>query len=299
MGWGAQSWVRGTPELTYGVFDTTNITPTWFRLVGDTAFSGMPEPQRKELMSADGGNRPVQNISSRVKAGGKLRTPFYPTQAAALLAFATALTSNDLTSWTFDHFDSFEAVRYLGAKVETLSLSCAATTDEGILMADFGLIFQKPDTVAPTLAQPAFTVFPTENPYVHKESKTGFTVGGSARSRYNNFKWDLKNILAQPFDEDQYISALSYCGRTNDFSSNFNYSAATDRTAYEAQTASTCSILFTKVSPAHTLKLDFSASGRITKRSRTTPLGDLSRQEFNFRSFFDGTALTDFISTVT
>lgn len=298
MGLGMQSWLRATPETTYGVYNSGG-TPLWFRLVGDTAFDGMPEPQRKELMSCDGGNTPVQNISSRVKVGGKLRTPAYPTQMTALMGFATTLSSNDLSSWTFDHFDSQEAVRYLGGKAETLKLSCSAEQDEGIMMLDFGLTFQKPDSTAPTLTQPAFSVFPTELPYVHKESKSGFTVGGSVRTKYNSFSMELKNVLKGTFDEDTYISNLTYCGRTFDFHTNYQYNSTTDRTAFEAQTALVCSIVFTKASPSKVLTLDWKSSVRSTKRVRTTPLGDISRQEMSYRSFFDGTASTDFSFTET
>jgi len=296
MGWGANSWLRITNESTFGTYNSGG-TATWLRLVGDTAFNGMPEPQRKELFSADGGNTPVQNISSRMKVGGKLRTPLYPTQASVILGAATTLTSNDLTSYTIDHYDSFEAVRYLGCKIQGLDLSCSSESDEGIIMLDIDWVMQKFSSV--TLAQPAFSVFPTENPYVHKESKGGLTIGGSTRTLYNMFKMSLKNKLAATFDEDTYISNLTYVGRTFDFSTNFQYTSATDRTNYEGQSGQVCSIVFTKASPAHTMTLDWKSSVRYTQRQRYTPLGDVARQELSFRSFFDATATTDFSFSTT
>ncbi len=297
MGWGANTYLRATKEATYGVFNPSEtINVLWFRLVGDTAFDTIPEVQRKELMSADGGNRPVQNISSRVTIPGKLRTPLYPTQTSKILAMATDISSGDLASWTFDYFDSFEIVRLLGGKVGGLDLSCSAESDEGIVMLDMDLVFQKPGSLG-SFSAPSNTLFPTENPYVHKESKGGLTVGGSVRTLYNQFKMSVKNILANSFEEDTYIANSTYCGRTIDFSTSFQYVAATDRTNYEGQAAQTCSILFTKASPASTLTLDWKTQARYTSRKRSTPLGNVARQDIGLRTFLDGTADFSFATT--
>lgn len=290
MGWGSNQWVRATLETTYGTYNAAG-TLLWFRLTGDTAFSMMPTPQRKELNSADGGNRPVQNISSRVVIGGKLRTPVYPTQCAAILNWGTTLTANALPSYTLDWFDSFESRRYLGVIPSKLKLSCAGTVDEGAAYFDLDLMGQAVGAV--TLAQPAFSVFPTENPYLHKESSTGFILHNT-RTMYNAFSMEVTNVLKGTFDELATISNLVYCGRTIDIKSSFQYVDVNDRTDFEAQTAEPASILFTKAAPAHTLSLDWKATGRITSRDQTIPLGDVARQGIGFRAFYDATATTDF-----
>jgi hypothetical protein len=295
VGWGSTVYARFTLESTYGTYNAAG-TLFWARLAGDTAFSMMPTPGRKEINSADGGNRPVQNVSSRVMIGGKLRTPVYPTQCAAILGWGTSLTSNALPSYTVDWFDSFETRRYLGVGVNKLKLSCASTSDEGMAYFDLDLTAQAVSTV--TLAAPAFSVFPTELPYKHIESSTGFVLHNT-RTQYNAFSMEVANILKGTFDELPTISNLVYCGRTIDIKSSFQYIDVNDRTDFEAQTAEAASILFTKASPAHTLSLDWKATGRITSRDQSLPLGDITRQGVGLRAFYDATATTDFSFTET
>jgi hypothetical protein len=290
VGWGSNVWVRATLETTYGTYNAAG-TVLWFRLADDTAFSLIPIPQRKEINSADGGNRPVQNVSSRIIIIGKLRTPVYPTQCAAILNWGTTITANSLPSYTVDWFDSFEARRYTGVGVNNLKLSCASTAEEGVAYFDLDLTAQAVATV--TLIQPAFSVFPTENPYKHIESSTGFVLHNT-RTQYNAFSMEVANILKATFDELPTISNLVYCGRTIDIKSSFQYIDVNDRTDFEAQTAEAASILFTKASPAHTLSLDWKATGRITSRDQSLPLGDITRQGIGFRAFYDATATTDF-----
>lgn len=294
MGWGAQHWVKITPETTYGTFDGA-ATPIYIRLHADNAFTMIPTPRIKDIRSADGDNRPVQVVSSVTTYSGNLMTPLYPTQAAALLGWATTITSNALPSYTVDHSDTIRVRRYLGVGVNSLGLACAADTDEGIVYATLGLTGQ---TIAsdPTFTKPAFSNYPTENPYTHKQSSTGFTVGGSTRTKYNMFRLNVANKLVGTVDELAYISGLTYCGRDVTFSTSFQYTANTDQGNYESQAALDCSIVFTHSTNA--LTLDFNTKGRMSKRSRSLPLGDVSREEYEIRCLYDSSASGDFAFSI-
>lgn len=295
MAWGAQNWVKITPEATYGTFDAGG-TPVYIRLHADNAFTMTPTPRFKDIRSADGDNRPVQVVSSVKVFSGSLMTPLYPTQAAALLDWATTITTNALPSYTVDHNDGVRVRRYLGVGVNSLGLTCAADTDEGVVYANLSLTAQTLAGSDPTFAKPSFSSFPTENPYVHKMSSTGFSVGGATRTKYNMFKFNVANKLAATVDELAYISGLTYCGRDVTFSTSFQYSASTDQGNYEGQTALDCAIAF--VHGTNTLTLDFNTKGRMSKRSRSLPLGDVSREEYEIRCIYDSGASGDFAFSV-
>ena len=295
MGWGARQWLRLTPEVTFGEYNSGG-TAVWVRLDTDNAFTPIITPGRGPIRDAAGGNRPVQMVSSTYSIAGNLSTLLYPTQASALLGWATTISGNDLGSYTADYYDGQRVRRFLGGKVDSLKLSCSATGGEGVLRAEFGLSFQTYAGSDPSLAEPAFSVFPTTIPYVLKQSSTGFTVGGSVRTKYNKFEAMFKNRLQKTYDELAYPSNITYCGRDTSFSTSFQYTATTDQGNYESQTALTCAMIFTH--PTNTLTLDFKASGYMSTRTRSMPLGDVSREDYTIESFFDSSATTDFSFTV-
>jgi len=295
MGWGANQWLRLTTESTYGTFDSGG-TETYIRLHTDNAFNMIPVPGRKEINSADGGNRPVQNVSSTMRYAGSLTTLLYPTQAAALLGWVATLTAKQLSSMSVDFYDSVRVRRYLGAKAAKATISCGAEQDEGILTLQLDLVAQTKAGSDPTFTEPAFSVFPTETPYTFQQSTTGFTVGGATRTKYNRFSCTITNKLAATMDELGYISGLNYCGRNVDFSTSFQYTANTDQGNYESQSALDCSIVFTHTTNA--LTLDFNTKGRMTKRSRMLPLGDVAREEYDVRCLYDSGASGDFSFSV-
>lgn len=295
MGWGARQWLRLTKETTYGSYDSGGTT-VWIRLTGDNAFTPYIAVGRNPIRDAAGGNRRVQVVSSTHAVAGAIKTLLYPAQASALLAWATTITSNDLSSYTADFYDSVRVRRFLGGKVESLKLSCSSGSGEGVLMADFGVAFQTYAGSDPTLTEPSYSSFPTTTPYTLKQSSTGFTVGGSTRTKYNRFDCTITNKLAKTYDELAYVSGLTYCGRDIDFSTSFQYTADTDQGNYESQTALTCSAVFTH--PTNALTLDFKAAGYMSTRSRSLPLGDVAREDYTVEAFFDSSATADFAFAV-
>jgi hypothetical protein len=296
-GWGAGAYGILTPEVTFGTYNSGG-TPLYPRLVSDTALLAQSDPQRRLIMSADGGNRPVQVVAGRNLLTAKLHTALYPTQAQAYLDWACNISGGDLPSYTLDLFDTVDKTRNVGMKVKQLTLQCGKDQDEGIVWADLDLVGQQVLGTPPTLSAPAFASYPAENPYIHQESAGAFTLG-SSRASWAGFKVTVTNILVVDNEEFAYASAITYCGRTIAIGADFKYLAAADRTAYEAQTAQACSIEFTKASPAHTLTLGFQGQGRVSKRTRTLPLGGIARQSIDYDGFYDNTNASDFIYTVT
>ncbi len=213
MPWGAQSWVRLTREATYGVFDAGAIAANiiWARLYSNNGCTIRAVPQRQVIRSADGGNRRRQVVSSRKVVAGNINTLFYPTQAAFWLAAAVTLTSNDLFSYTIDFWDTIAVHRFLGCKVHSLSLMGTAAGD----FIPVASTWMGSSQTTTTLADPGPTVFPTENPYSHIESKGLLSIGGVA-TKYSAMGVSIKNTLDGSFDEDQYITSCFYAGRDVD-----------------------------------------------------------------------------------
>jgi hypothetical protein len=288
MAQGMRQWGRITPETTFGTYNVSG-TANWVRLTGDNASTIEPTPQRFRIKSADGGNKVVMSGANRVKVEGNISTYLYPSQAGSFLALATTLTSFDLGSFTYDHFDSVRLRRYLGCKVAKATITCAAESDEGNAKISLDIVAQKQDSVDPTLAEPAVTVFPTGLPYTIQELSGALTIGASARTAFKSLAIAFNNTLAANFESGVYVNNVTHCGREILIDADLQYASATDRAAWEAQTAQTLTAVFTKVSPAKILTLTFNAANRINSLSRTLPLGDVSRQGIQLQSQVDGT----------
>lgn len=294
MGWGAQQWLRCTKEVTYGVTPASPAggTVIWFRLPGDDAFTMRPVPQRRVIRSADGGNRRRQQVSARVVVAGAMSTLWYPTQSAYLLNAALTLTSNDLSSYTLDYFDTQQVFRIPGCKVQSLTLPGDAQGD--YIPATVAWVGQKRDTT--TLAAPADTVFPSEVPYEHYESK-GLLSIGSTVSKYSSLGVTINNILAPTWDEDRFITALYYAGRDVNLSLRLQYLSAAMRTNFEAQSALTISAAWARAAGL-TTTFNLNTINYIADLGDDLPLGDAAYQTLNIESFYDQTAGTDVAFTV-
>lgn len=299
MGWGAQQWLRATKEATYGAFDGSALPANvhWIRLPTNNPFTMRPDKSkaRKVIRSADGGNRRRQVVSARTILGGKLSTLFYPSQADYFLSWASTLASNALTSYTLDYFDTVRARRYLGVMVEQLKVASTAEQDYVTLECD--LIGQKQDEADPTLAQPADSVFPTDLPYEHFETKGQVTVGASpvAIVKYKSFNLTIKNVLQGTWDEDNYITALYYCGRDVDYDLDLQYTANTWRPDFEAQTPLTIAAGFARAGTGNTLAMALQAQNYVADLPpEDLPLDNAAYQHVGLQAFYDPTNSTDF-----
>jgi hypothetical protein len=300
MGWGASQWVRFTKEQTFGVYDSGASSGDiwWARLHGNSAFTMRPDVSktRKIIRSADGGNRRRQVVNARTVYGGKLVTPFYPSQANWLLSWASTLTNNNLSSYTADFYDGVRTRRYLGNKVDQLALAGDDSSD--YYTATLDLTGQTTADSDPTLAQPDDSVFPTENPWKFTETRGLITLGGTPITLYKAFSLTIKNMLRGKFNEYPYISSLYYTGRDIDYRINPEYLVPDWRSYFEAQTALTIQAGFNRVSPSHALTLDFKTNSYLADLPpEDLPLDDASYTELGFESFYDQGVGSDFSFT--
>lgn len=295
MAWGAQQWVRITKEATFGTFDGSAISANinWYRLTGNNPFTIRAVPQRKEIRSADGGNRRHQVVANRKVVSGNLMTEFYPTQAAKLMEGAMTLTSNDLPSYTIDYWDSVAEHRFLGCKVASMSAQGTATGD--FLPMTVGWLCSKQDTPV-SLSQPAESVFPTDLPYQHYESMGHLSIGGTV-TKYSTLGFDLKNVLDGTWDEDQWVTNILYCGRDLDLTVKLQYVSTTLRAALEAQTALTITAAWVR-SGGLTTTLDLKTKSYVATVSDELPLNAAGYQTIKIEAFYDPAAGTDFAFTV-
>jgi hypothetical protein len=297
MPWGAQQWLRLTKETAYGVRQSTppGTDILYIRLYSDNAFTMRPVPQRQVIRTADAGNRRRQVVAGRKVYSGALNTLFYPSQAPYLLTAATALTSNDLTSYTVDYFDTVRVQGYLGCKIQSLGITSNATQDYGTLALQ--IVGQQLDSTFTVFAQPADSTFPTEVPYEHTESAGLLSIGGSTITKYSALGLTITNVLVSTWDELAYITGLYYCGRDVDISVTPQYITTTNRTAYEAQTALSVSVGWSRTSPAHAVTINCESKNYISSLSDQLPLAGVGYQPVTIQTFYDGSASADIAVT--
>jgi hypothetical protein len=294
MAWAGQTWGTFYKETSYGVFASGGAT--WFpRFLGGNAFTPRVVPARTVMRSADAGNRRIGVVANRNVIVGTLKTLLYPTQASYIMTAATTLTSNALGSYSFEYFDSTRVQRYLGGMCSAMRIMSSAQADAVAVETDW--IFQSYDSTFTTFTQPAQTNYPTENPYQHVNSKANVTLGGTAITLYKDITINLKNVLVGTWDESVNISACYYCGRDLDFSATPQYTAATYRTDYEAQTPLTWVVEWANAVP-HSVTITCEASGYIDSIADDLPLDGPGYQTLANQIFFDKTATTDFAITV-
>jgi hypothetical protein len=249
-------------------------------------------PQRQIIRSADGGNRRRQVVANRKVVAGNLNTLWYPTQSNLLLTAALTLTSNDLASFTIDFWDSVQVHRFLGCKVSNLHI--AGTAQQDFIPLTMSWVGQSKSTA--TLADPGVTVFPTENPYQHFESKGLLSIGGTV-TKYKSLGITIKNTLDAPFDEDQWISNCTFAGRDIDLSVQLQYASATLRTAFEAQSALTVTAAWAR-SGGVTSTIDLKTKDYVATVQDDLPLAAVAYQTVDVQCFYDSGATTDASFTV-
>lgn len=298
MGWGANQWLRLTRENSYGVRQgsPSGSDVLYIRLYNANPFTMRPVPQRQIIRSADAGNRRRQVVSGRKVLTGTLNTLLYPTQASYLMGALTTFSGGDLQSYTIDYYDSTRVQGYLGCKARVGTISSQATQDYLTLSIDW--IGQQIDTGFTVFGQPSDGSFPTELPYEHTESAGQMTVGGSTLTLYNSCGVTITNVIAGTWDEQSYITRAYYCGRDVNFSFGAQYIASTFRTAFEAQSALTCSLKWARTSPASSVTLNAQTKSYIGSIADQIPLDGPAYQTVGFESFYDTAGATDLSVTV-
>jgi hypothetical protein len=292
--WAGQTWIQFLQETTYGTFNAAGAA-FYPRLYQGNSFTPRRVVQRQIIRTADAGNRRIQVVASRQVFSGTLKTLLYPTQASYVIGAATTLTANVLNSYSCLYWDSVQAWKLLGGRVSAMRISSNAQQDYVSLEIDW--IFQSRDDTYTTFPQPAQTVYPTENPYCHVNSKGYITLAAAAVTKYKQIDITLTNILQPTWDEGTTISDALYCGRNFDFSLVPQYTSATFRSDYEQQTPLAWVIEWANPVP-HSISFNGESSGYIDSIADDLPLDGPGYQTLASQLFFDRTAATDFTVTV-
>lgn len=291
---GFDQYLRLTIEATPGTYDSGGDF-VWVRLTGPNAFTVRPTPIFQEIRSADGGNRKRQLVHGRTSVGGSLNTLLWPEQAAFFLALATDLVDNALPSFTADYFDTNAVRRTLGCQLASYKLVSNPESDS--LTQSMEIIAIKPDVSAPTLVRPATTVFPSETPYIHRESRTRIKRDGAAIST-SGFEFNVTNFLTAPFEDDEYVSFINYGGRDVSLTLKKLFVDQSWRNAYEAKTALAFEAQWLRSSPSSSLKIDFGSTNYVRSVTDNLDLGEHPLQDISLDCFYSVTDSTDLTVTV-
>lgn len=295
---GFYQWAVATPETSYGVYNAAG-TPIYIRLAGDDSFTPAKVPARTVIRSADASNRRITNVSSRYAVSAGLKTPLYPSQAAAWMGAAATLSGAPLNigSYTFDHYDGVVIRRYLGGVMQSFDLTSTADSQ----YANLGMqwVFQKVDDANPSaFPAPDESNFPTESPYLHTEL-TGsgyFKVGGVAISQFDQLHLSIKNTIAAKFYENPYIAFAIWAGRDVDLQTHMTYVNTTFRDDFEDQTALSLTASFYRAATKH-LDLNFETVDFISDRNVSRPLGGVMEEGWTAQAFYDAANTNDFTFT--
>jgi hypothetical protein len=286
--WGAQQWVRLTPETVFGTYNSSN-TPIWIRLVEGASFALDAAPNPFVIKSADGGNLRQQRGNRRIRLAGSMRTPVYPSQAVVLLGsiFTPAIVGGrkQVPSWTADWFDSVETRRAVGMRFLGQSeLTFDNTRDYGMLNA--AIRAQQPGVAPSPFIEPASTVFPTEIPYCFQDSSGLVALGGTLVG-YKSLSIRVNNMFKENFNESQYVQNLDYVGREADATVVLEHTSSTMRTNFENQVALAGSLGFNVATPAHSMTFNLQGNVYIGNRTVDRSFDDNVYQTLTLEAFKD------------
>ena len=166
-----QAWLRLTRS------DLRNLRfrrdTAWIRLGTDRRFHAA-DHGRAQSDPARGRRQPSRS-GRVVDSHGHRQTldAALPDAGGRVLAWATTLTSNELSSYRPTSTTAFASADSLGGKVDSLDLSCDATQGERA-PGRVGAHVPNLRGERPVALEPPYSSFPTTTPYVFKRSSTGF-----------------------------------------------------------------------------------------------------------------------------
>jgi hypothetical protein len=306
MAWGALQWLKITKEATFGVYNPGGALVEgtdfiWIRLKDGNAFQPRRKPDYWTINAADSFNEPVQTGTGFHSLGGTLQTLLYPTRAGFLLDAGLKRTSNDLTSYSLEFFDTVRTHRHLGCKVKATTLETTAAEQVGKLTLDW--VGRQDVDSPPSLAAPASTNFPSEIPYTHQDTAGAVTINNAVRTAYSSFKLTVENVIAATRNELPYASSLYYAGRKVSYMLKNEYLSTADRAALNAATPLiTNSIMFYKGpigTPTKSVTLTLQSSNFVTDLGDDLPLDGAAYQDVTILSLYDRTAASSLTYAVT
>lgn len=248
---GSDQILRITNEDTFGTFNNTNTAvSTYLLLTSGDAFQIAKVPQVFEIMAA--GTQPTRRWSSRrsrYSIQGTFKTPIFKDYAQRLLDMALTPTVSGrrlvLPSFTWDWFDGQAARRFSGVKVSQLVLSSSDQDD--MLQGTFTLVGKDETDLAPDgsdLPDPDISAdFPAGDPFLHKQLSGAIKLNNVVQSEVASVQLTVKNTLYGRFFEHETVPFLNFERRETDAQLALLKKDATNRQAYEDQTARISTIL--------------------------------------------------------
>ena len=291
--WGARSWLRATPETEWGIFDSS-ASAVWLRLEGDRPLTLQPRAFVREIAAADARGETVDHVLARIEVTGSLITPLYPDQAGVLLPWGLSPlavgepASYRLPSMTLDVFDGQRSRRFLGTRVQTLSLKTSAA--DPVVLMRFTLQAGRVDPVDPVVPEPLPSIWPAGPPYGLHDLQGGLLLGSTlSRKGFNLVELVVENRIDPLFDEEIHPGDLLYCGRTVSLTlrqRDRGNEPALDQTAHETQTrVAPAKLIFQR--GGRSVEIDLRGRCRITEIRAETPLHGSKTRALQIRSDFD------------
>lgn len=291
--WGSRQYLRATLEDEPGTRKTTPGTgeQIWIPITGDNGFSMVKAPSMYEIFSAHSLNESITVDSQLLNTTGSLTVPFYPSQAAFMLAQVADIVSTGTPpvyrkkTMTLDYFNGVNTESYLGVHVQKATLTAKANA--GAASWSLNLVAWKPEDSPTALASPAPTVFPTDKPFRLTHTKGLLKVGSTtALVQYNSITMNWENTLAVEACEDENPD-IAYGGRKVSFSFDQKFKSTTQQLAYEGVTTSaTNEVTFTRADVG-SVKFDFNSKVHFSAFSRSHPLGGSAMQTITGMARFD------------
>lgn len=285
-------FARLTAEATFNTYNSMGATTLLF-LTENNDQTVRPMPDMYKIRDAGVANRLVRQNTGFTPITGNIQTYLFPSQAAAILGYASTLSGSpcyNLGSFTLDHVLFVDAClgiyrRYTGCKIAKLSLKGDSSAQGQVINANFDIIASTPRTITISdFATPAYGSYPSDDPYLFLQSAGNFTIG-TLRADYTNFNVDITNMVKAFRGETIYASRVNFFGRDVTFGANLLLKNNTDRADYEVGTAVAASLLLDN--GVDTLTLQF---GNITKFETVgdaIPLDDYYMQQVNLVTLMD------------
>lgn len=271
----------------------------YLRLDQANAFTVRRKPITVDLPGLELGNLLVRRISARHEVTGRLSTLLDHARAALLLDWAAGLADGEIPSFTCDYFDGLRRRRYLGVKVERLTITSAAESQVVRLNFDLrGMSTAEVDPTAEQFPAPSMSDLPVGTLYVHEDLADGGLVLGAVRGEFRRVVVEITNRLPPRWDELPHVSRLPFHGRRIRLNAELYHKSTTDIAALEEQTPRAGAVVWTRGSSS--VALDFHGQCVLDRLIDDEPLDDDSYQNAESTVLYSGGGVdSDLTITVT
>jgi hypothetical protein len=287
----------------------------YIRLIDGNSFSMVAEPVIEEIPYGGGFAVTAEAVSDHYGCTGQLKSKLYPSQAPLLLSLlATRVGAGQTTPWLTTEPPGdlasisvyhavrrsdgtyrrkrFAGVKAKGGRIEvgresttaTLTLDLQACRSYGNAMDGSS------DPDATEFPAPTETDYPSA-PYTFKNT-AGHVNVGSSRTQYDSLAIAIQNALDGRWFETSYLTLNQFCGRASTLDVDlYLKSSPDDRSAFEAITAQTCSVVFNNGINSATVQ--FNGKNHIAKLPYDLPVDKAYMTKLSLKNRFSPSAGED------